>query len=215
MTPSETAAQLRLAADWIEKNMSEKTDPYAELKKAHAEGKVIEFKPKAGNFLWVADPFPEWADHMDYRIKPDEIPWIEWHGGPCPLRDEEVEKWEYRLRDGSLIPSNLDVKPSTLSWVHYKYGSDIIAYRVLKWREKKPKVPLGPDDVPPGSVLLSVTAAANGMRWTMATCSKNDGVEINGRLCIPWEELKTHWKINRSIPFTGKWNPDAWEACEQ
>lgn len=83
------------------------------------------------------------------------------------------------------------------------------------YADEKKTVPLGPEDVPPGSVLLSSTAECNGMRWTSATCSKNEGIEINGRSCIPWVELMSHWQINRSIPLTGKWNPDAWEPCSK
>jgi len=30
-----------------------------------------------------------------------------------------------------------------------------------------------------------------------------------------YELQQEEWLINRSIPMTGKWNPDAWEACEK
>jgi hypothetical protein len=32
---------------------------------------------------------------------------------------------------------------------------------------------------------------------------------------VSYEELKRNWLINRSIPMSGKWNPDAWENCEK
>lgn len=70
--------------------------------------------------------------------QPAEIPWTEWHGGPCPLKDDEVEEWEYKTKDGTRIayPS---ANPSEYIW---QVPSDIIAYRVLKWREG-----CGPDAV--------------------------------------------------------------------
>ena len=212
MTPSETAAQLRLAAYWIEKNMPEKPDPYAELKKAHAEGKVIQGCIRGH---WIDCPHPTWKYPLDtYRIKPDDSPaWIEWRGGECPLKDEEVGEWEYRLRDGSLIPSHLDVKPSGLSWRHYKYGTDIIAYRVLKWREKKPKFPLGPDDVPPGSIFIVPTRRPS--TWHAVAGVYEDCVQMDHG-DVPFDELmEDGWQINRSIPLTGKWDPEAWENCEK
>lgn len=248
MTPTETAAQLRLAADWIEKNIPEQSkpftlpiqtlaqnqveltsemqeaasqvlkeemqglDPYADLKKAHADGKVIQQDCGTWEHDWQDLKQPNWDIPASlYRIKPDEIPWIEWHGGECPLNDEEVEEWEFKCRDGGLSKA-IEEEPSNWRWSHEGSIGDIIAYRVLKRREK---VQLGPEDVPPQSVLLSSSAGANKTRWMQVLCVKAAGVEINGRACIPWTELKTHWQINRSIPLTGKWNPNAWEACEK
>ncbi len=66
----------------------------------------------------------------------EEIPWIEWNGGECPLKDDEVEEWEYTCRSGY---ANSDFGfPSSRRWTHLhnKSSSDIIAYRVLKWKEK-------------------------------------------------------------------------------
>jgi len=166
--------------------------------------------------IWQDCPSPAFESGTEYRIKPnDSPPWIEWRGGECPLKDEEVEKWEFRYRGEDKMTIPCAPHPSTYRWSHENKLGDIIAYRVLKWRDKKPKVQLGPENVPPQSVLLSSSAGANGTRWMQVLCVKAAGVEINGRACIPWTELKTHWQINRSIPLTGKWNPNAWEACEK
>lgn len=204
MTPTATAAQLRLAAEWIEKTMSEQPDPYAELKKAHAEGKVLQGYIRGH---WIDCPHPTWKYPLDtYRIKPDEIPWIEWRGGACPLKDEEVGEWEYRLRDGSLIPSHLDVKPSGLSWKHYKYGSDIISYRVLKWREKKPKVPLGLEDVRCGDELLMA-----GKRYGILTVTDRsvEYLAASGPVQVTFE-----WLQKNGVTIRRR-NSDAWESCEK
>lgn len=67
--------------------------------------------------------------------QPAEIPWIEWHGGECPLNDEEVEEWEYKFRNG--ISKKANNTPSMYAWYHTPHDDhdDIVAYRVLKWRE--------------------------------------------------------------------------------
>ena len=64
--------------------------------------------------------------------KPAEIPWTEWHGGGCPLKDEQVEEWERKYRTGK---THTGGKPSNFCWTHDTGASDIIAYRVTKWSE--------------------------------------------------------------------------------
>ena len=74
-----------------------------------------------------------------------EPAWIPWHGGKCPLKDEEVEEWEPQYRHpGGMGPR--DFKPSQYRWSHSNQGGDIIAYRVLKW--KKPQGQHGPAGQP-------------------------------------------------------------------
>jgi len=184
-------------------------DPYAELKKAHAEGKVIQGCIRGH---WIDCPHPTWKYPANtYRIKPDEIPWIEWRGGPCPLKDEEVESFEFKT---SIGPGGPCSKPSSWNWSHNDHCGDIIAYRVLKWREPKPKVPLGSEDVPPGSVIKTMEV----IQAQILRINK-EAVFILGSRGTPYEvtfeELQSDWLINRSIPMTGKWNPTAWEPCEK
>lgn len=56
-------------------------DPYAELKAAHAEGKVIQFRWKESpHHPWGDIDAPRWNTKVDYRIKPEpvavaELPW--------------------------------------------------------------------------------------------------------------------------------------------
>ena len=211
MTPAETAAQLRLAADWIEESMPEQPDPYAELKKAHAGGKVIQ---ALGTNGWY-DTDPVWSKHGSYRIKPDEIPWIEWHGGECPLNDEEVEEWEVRYSNNGTA---IFYMPPSLGagWI----GDDIYkAYRVLKWREKKPKVPLGPEDVTPFT-RLHVKVQSPDYRfisWIAPLSVNQDGILVAARsnvVEISWETLKLDYERNDSLE-TGKWDANAWQACEK
>lgn len=63
--------------------------------------------------------------------QPAEIPWIEWNGGECPLKDEDVLEWECSWPDGER--TKYGCKPSdTTGWDH------ITRYRVTKWREGQP-----------------------------------------------------------------------------
>jgi hypothetical protein len=204
------AKQIRSFADELEAAKPEQPDPYAELKKAHTEGKKIEFFDgcewnDAGSPSWICTP-------ERYRIKPDEIPWTEWHGGECPLRDEEVEEWEYKLDSGVHIEEPCE-GPSAYAWG--VDGDGIVAYRVLKTRKPKPKVPLGKDDVPPFSVFRVKGEGSSGWHQ-MKICPQWDGLIFSSDVSlVSYEELKRNWLINRSIPMSGKWNPDAWENCEK
>jgi hypothetical protein len=189
---------------------AEQPDPYAELKKAHAEGKLIQGCIRGH---WIDCPHPSWKYPLyTYRIKPDDgPPWTEWPGGECPLKDEEVEEWEYKMRDGRTRKCD---SPNTRRWEH---PNGFKAYRVLKTRTPKPKVPLGPEDVPPGSIVT--TARVKG-RWASVVAVDDQGVLIASRVTerlirVNYDKLRETRKINRSIPLTGKWNPDAWEACEK
>lgn len=144
--------------------------------------------------------------------KPDEIPWIEWHGGPCPLKDEEVEEWERQYRNGT---TGNGVKPSAFDWHDSNRGWNIIAYRVLKWREKKPKVPLGPEDVPPGSVFCVKDRMPGTWHGVLGVYASTVHLDTNRNTYSFYELQQEEWLINRSIPMTGKWDANAWEACEK
>jgi hypothetical protein len=165
----------------------------------------------------IAKQIRSFADELEAAKpeKPDEIPWITWHGGECPLKDEEVEEWEWRVRS-SLETGKITVqKPSSANWSHTGSLGDIIAYRVLKWREPKPKAPLGPEDVPPFSVFRVKGEGSTGWHQ-MELCPQWEGLAFSSDVSlVSYKELKRNWLINRSIPTTGKWNPDAWENCEK
>jgi len=87
---------------------------------------------------------------------------------------------------------------------------------IIGWRyadaEKKPKVPLGPDDVPPGSALRHRDFRRP---WSIVLwVDSEEGMSTETEL-YSWEEAQYLLEINRSIPLTGKWNPEAWEPCEK
>lgn len=58
--------------------------------------------------------------------------WIPHDGGPCPLKDEEVEEFEFKIRDGK-VSGNVFV-PSGWMWSNDGTTGDIIAYRILRWK---------------------------------------------------------------------------------
>lgn len=52
-------------------------DPYAELKAAHAAGKVIQFRFVEGGYGWEDDASetpPYYRKDMEFRVKPDPVP---------------------------------------------------------------------------------------------------------------------------------------------
>jgi len=81
----------------------EAPDPYAELKKALAEGKAIEVYHMEGlhesQQFWKDCPNPDWMPHRDYRIKPDSL----FQAPPPPpnMRWHSQESWnEYDTPSG-------------------------------------------------------------------------------------------------------------------
>ena len=80
-------------------------------------------------------------------------------------------------------------------------------------------VPLGPEDVPPFSVIRrkeQTDEYGKPQYWHWRLISYVTGI---GPACADrgynWQELSTGYEINRSLPLTGKWNPDAWELCKK
>jgi hypothetical protein len=202
------------AASRVLEEEPEESDPYAELKAAHAAGKVIQAMCLKGE--WKDMHYsPLWNLSLSkYRIKPDEIPWIEWHGGECPLRDDEVEILEYKLADRGR--ASQDSKPSELRWPHAGSPGDITAYRVLKARTPTPKQPLGPEDVPPFSLIRRKPEQNHGQQWHWRTVSYVHGIGIQcGDRGYKWEDLQKDYEINRPRHRDADGNPTLWEACER
>jgi len=78
----------------------------------------------------------EVVTRLEELCQPTEVPWTPWNGdGQCPLKDEEVAEWQFKRRDGDLCQMKPTTKPSEAWWHDSGDRSDIIAYRVTKWRE--------------------------------------------------------------------------------
>lgn len=86
---------------------------------------------------------------------------------------------------------------------------------VIGWRyaDEKKTVPLGPGDVPPGSVFRRMSWDAEWVSISQLTLGFV--VFLGNEEHRTFTELEEEWQINRSIPLTGKWNPDAWEPCSK
>jgi hypothetical protein len=149
----ETAFRIPSSTPWPK---MEKVDPFAELKKAHAEGKLIQWRNKEG-----------------YKGLP-----IEWEDVPVGAT-LWLAGWDYRI------------KPEPVY------------------------VPLEISDVPPGSIFSRFPE--HEYYQTMTNTSGWVSIlEVAGAVMMSYMELKDQgWQINRSIPLTGKWNPDAWQPCRK
>ena len=139
---------------------------------------------------------------------------------PSNLTAEQVGVG-YRL----LLPAEVDCRYTgdadiwSSGWCYgASGGSPDKTYRVplsTPWPEAekpKQKVPLEACDVPPGSVFRPIIHH-DEKEWQAVSA-------VNGEYCVidgypRYFTSLSCWQINRSIPCTGKWNPDAWEPCEK
>jgi len=166
-------------------------DKFAELKKAHAEGKTIQWKYSyQDEDKWQTVFEPSWLDRYEYRIKPEPEKWEELkkahkEGKEIQYYDTFAKKW-FTTHSPSFVHGDFRLKPEPV------------------------KVPLGPDDVPPGSVFRA-NDQPNTKFWTV-TQVWDKGFYLRGEN-VPWDFAMNRMEINRSIPLTGKWNPTAWEPC--
>jgi hypothetical protein len=108
----------------------------------------------------------------------------------------------------------------------YYAGSTYRLPLSVPWPEAKPQTtkqaPLGPEDVPPGTVLRGAGSAQNyDGGWCIITSCSRTGIRIwrecdSNQAEITWQIIKDiNSEINRSIPLTGKWDAHAWEPCSK
>lgn len=291
LTPESNTYRLPLSVPW-----PEPVDPYAELKAAHAAGKVIQILNPAINPDWIDALSPSWDSRYQYRIKPEEPafqlppppPGMRWHREDgwkegdlpsgyrplvkgekmkhstdsftgtndhvfetvtgldgcfpmnpqeafyrtiCPLTFQHAGKMWTWHRPGDPMPCDGEalihcimggdaasklgttlIKASCVRWTAVNPESDILGWR---YADEKKTVPLGPEDVPPGSVFAVKDRIANTWHGVLGTYAT--AVELDTQKgTYTYNELASDcWQINRSIPLTGKWSPDAWEPCSK
>lgn len=136
----------------------------------------------------------------------------------------EGKTWTYH-RPGDPIPcdgeslvdclcDNLGIPDDTKAKI-WTWEGNIIGWRYAD--EPKPPVPLGPEDVLPGSVFRCLEWQKHGGYFTPSV--HKSGVSWTsgeGTLFETYAALLAgDWQINRSLPLTGKWNPTAWEPCHK
>ena len=86
--------------------------------------------------------------------------------------------------------------------------------RQIRLKPEQQKVPLEPSDAPPGSAFT----ATDTLGYCFPVVVDEDGCYFASRddgqdKTVSWEAMADGWQINRSLPLTGKWNPEAWEPC--
>lgn len=103
------------------------------------------------------------------------------------------------------------IRAGRFDWGQRDDGEQIIGWR---YANEKTTVPLGPEDVPP---CCAFRRKDEPMDYIAPTSVYVGGIYGHDEIVFrhTWEYLKEHYQINRSIPLTGKWNPDAWEPCSK
>lgn len=154
--------------------------------------------------------------------------WIPHDGGPCPLKDEEVDEWQVKMHNCegyASISLYKNLPPSQASG----WEKSIFAYRVLKWKPSpcrghaatgasrpSTQVPLGPEDCPPCSLIRN----KEGIQY-MVQFSDPAQMRFSARTTVGLDALGFRaamddgWQINTSIPDTGRWDANAWRPCSK
>jgi hypothetical protein len=183
--------------DYSEYNLRNKAtrqlpDPYAELKAAHAAGKVIQFNP--GDSLGWRDQQCDFtaAPHC-YRIKPEQQPQEPWAAEKAAFAAGETIQYS-----SGYNPAWSDVFDPMWLPASTSHGP---RYRI---KPKPQKVPLEPCDVPPGSVIRN--GLNNPNRWYAVLSVGHSGLAICEDSLKTFEYLKgSDWQIKR--PADTEWQP--------
>lgn len=177
--------------------------------------------------LCILDGRPKWTVAVNWWSDAPASPQCRYRTTRPLLFTHEGHEWTWH-RAGDPMPCNGDkmvvalteygtatAKASQWQWGDDQGKGNIIGWRVLKWREKKPKVPLGPEDVPPGSVFCVKDRMPGTWHGVLGVYASTVQLDTNRNTYSFYELQQEEWLINRSIPMTGKWDANAWEACEK
>jgi hypothetical protein len=167
-------------------------DPYAELKAAHAAGKVIQFNP--GDSLGWRDQQCDFtaAPHC-YRIKPEQQPQEPWAAEKAAFAAGETIQYSSGYNPAwSDVLDPMWLPASTIQGPRYRI------------KPKTQKVPLEPCDVPPGSVFRAKEYASG--RWKAPVEVSEHGVNFERRSTMTFQQLfESGWQIKR--PTDTEWQP--------
>lgn len=206
-------------------------DPYAELKAAHAAGKVIQFKPHGCS--WEDNDDPDWTAPMSgYRIKPEPETFTAhgktWtrHVPGDPMPCEGGANVLILVKGGEILEGN----SSKFGYWGESCPEDD---QIIGWRYAEPatkQIELGPEDVPPESVLTRAEesdffAADEPGEWaTVINVDRRYGCTVSGfratgipsLYVISWEDMRKQGvKINRPRHRDADGNPTLWEKCSK
>lgn len=132
-----------------------------------------------------------------------------WHRPGDPMPCDGLDLVTTLLEDSKV--GGTGIRAYRYDWGLRDDGEQIIGWR---YADEKKTVPLGPEDVPPCCAFRLQNESSD---YIMPTSVYAGGVYGHDEIVFrhTWEYLKEHYQINRSIPLTGKWNPDAWEPCHK
>lgn len=156
--------------------------------------------------IW--SPIGRLYNGCEIRIKPEPKP------EPDPYA-EAKDAW----RDGELQYRQLFSDPmSNESWRDWGLKREPAWAKPPDCFRRKPKhirVPLGPEDIPPGSVFRHPQWGAESYRSPQDVSQYGIGwsAYAAGDRHQFQELMDEGWLINRSTPMTGKWDAAAWEPC--
>jgi uncharacterized protein YodC (DUF2158 family) len=127
-------------------------------KDTHCADLRLPAEPSQASQPWAEKACQALAEHAQQTNKPtEEIPWTEWRGGPCPLKDEEVKEFQIKWSYGTV--HTYDIPPSTLyGWDETNQKHYAEAYRVLRWK-KKPKPEVKPWTPAVGDVVVLMSGS--------------------------------------------------------
>lgn len=136
--------------------------------------------------------------------------WIPWGGGICPV--DLCCTVEYRLRNGKTY----ERIANSLSWqhagTHARNCWDIIAYRIVKPAPEPEYAPLGPEDVPPGSVLRG--AGEVGYEgWCLITSCSLTGIRLWHH--CDTNQTETKWETLMESDSEIKRPGEDWQPCKK
>ncbi len=211
-----------------EPDSEKKEDPHPnkeEVKKGVAEGKAWQYRRK-GTSEWInpTQPFgptfgPTWNEKHDYRLVPIEEPPSKDEPNPHPNRAE--------VEAGIKVGKCWEVKRKiAATWTKARPGEIPIwsMHHDYRLTPEPEYVPLGPEDVPPGSVFRGAGEAKeeSNKGWCIITSATETGIRY-WRHCDPGNQTEYPWRalfdyeseINRSLPLAGKWDANAWEPCRK
>ena len=133
-----------------------------------------------------------------------------WHrpGDPMPCDGEREVEWLLESEASGIAAYKHHQQHAKALGSHWK--------GIIGWRYAEPlthEVELGPEDVEP---LSMIRRKGEGQSWHWRLLSYVHGTHaICADRGYAWSELARDYEVNRSVPLTGKWNPEAWEPCHK
>lgn len=135
---------------------------------------------------------------------------------PAELTEQTNEAFRAcNTADGFRVPDGMRLEmlwPGAAEWRVARVTDGDAWIAGADYRLVPERVPLGPEDVPPGSVFRhrGVTAGWMSVEWIADDGSR---LRMSGQTRTFSGLMADDLEINRSLPLTGRWDATAWEPC--